>query len=214
MFFRLNLLANSDSGLIQQVLTPTPERALRETLVPTPIPIRVQTRPRAALQTPTPSPHLTIRPTSNPTPWLYFGPSPVPPLLQIPISQHQGPTTTGSTPFMRPSVPQGPRSRRGPTHHHNQKRKKAQEVEVVHYRCSLCQVGCSSELNLRMHFMGHKHKAKLKVVKNNIVSGGISQQQAPKQQKYCELCRIWCTNGSSFRLHLDGKNHILKLHAA
>ncbi|XP_021734092.1 zinc finger RNA-binding protein 2-like [Chenopodium quinoa] len=173
--------------------------------------------PRAILQpTPNVSPGLTVAPTNNPTPRPYFGPRPVQTLQPRPYLQHHGPIT-GSRPLLRPPPFQGPRLKPGAIHYHGHlKRKKPihQQVEAEKYYCELCDVDCTSEFNLRMHFKGHKHKAKQRDANSKKVSAGVVSQQGVKPHKYCELCAIWCTDENSFRLHLDGKSHFLKLHAA
>lgn len=150
---------------------------------------------------------LSVRPIFYPTPSPYFGPREVHPPRQRP--QYAG-QIIGPAPPVR-TLNRGPHPRPGAprhAHHHHQKIKlRHQPPELGDYSCNVCQVECNSEINLRMHLKGHKHKAMLRGAKSkNVVSGG--------EPKYCELCRIWCPDEYGFRLHLNGKNHALKLYAS
>uniref|UniRef100_A0A803L9D6 C2H2-type domain-containing protein n=1 Tax=Chenopodium quinoa TaxID=63459 RepID=A0A803L9D6_CHEQI len=67
---------------------------------------------------------------------------------------------------------------------------------------------CSSIPNLRMHFMGQKHKAQAMKGK------GVGQSMEIETRLYCDLCDIWCMNEFSLKQHVSGKSHTLKLHTA
>ncbi|KNA19115.1 hypothetical protein SOVF_064270 [Spinacia oleracea] len=192
-----NICARNDRDPLPiQVIAPTSSHAPREILQPTQYS----------------SPALTVRPMYNPTPRPYYAPRPVQTPLQSPNSQHNE-LTTRSTPLVRPPLIQSQRSRPGAAHQLARKKRK-KPLQEEDYFCELCEIDCTSEFNLRMHFNGQKHKAKKREANSKKVSESGVSQWGTRQHKYCDLCRIWCTDESSFRLHLDGKNHILKLHAA
>ncbi|KAL9239498.1 hypothetical protein vseg_013812 [Gypsophila vaccaria] len=171
-----------------------------------------------AITTPTPGPFPNpCRPTQvlipNPRPVPYTGPTPAqarPVRPYIPNLHYPRPTLN-STPLTRPSsrlIFSAHQKRKIPIHH------QAKQVHVSSpedFYCDLCQVDCTSEINLRMHLKGHKHKSMLRNAKAKKVAGAPSEAN---DKLHCDLCGIWCQDMHAYTLHLNGKNHYLKLRAA
>lgn len=75
--------------------------------------------------------------------------------------------------------------------------------------CKLCEVPCSGPFCLKQHLKGHKHKAKLQLLKMDRKNGG---EQGNKQPR-CDLCQILCTNEDGLKMHYQGQKHKAKLQA-
>ncbi|XP_047335806.1 uncharacterized protein LOC124939370 [Impatiens glandulifera] len=63
------------------------------------------------------------------------------------------------------------------------------------YSCGLCQVKTSSEMTLKSHFQGMKHKVALTEV-----------FKLEKKELSCSLCNVWCSSKASIQAHLRGKS--------
>ena len=76
--------------------------------------------------------------------------------------------------------------------------------------CKICQVQCSSAFNLKQHFKGRKHKAKVEELELNRKYGGGKANQL----QCCELCKVICMDETLLKQHFQGKKHKHKLQEA
>ncbi|GAB4845420.1 hypothetical protein Ancab_038827 [Ancistrocladus abbreviatus] len=169
---------------------------------------------------PRPRPSLPSLQGSGPIP--RTGPLPRPNLMHQMANSARTPTgRPNMMPRPRPQLKPNTKSNARPLHS-GQKRKEPsnsclhnqppQQLRSFHgghmaeFFCTVCNVDCQSECNMKTHLVGHKHTAKLKLLE----SGSEHGPNLPR----CELCKIWCMNKDALRQHINGRNHILNLHAA
>ncbi|KAK9748100.1 hypothetical protein RND81_02G036100 [Saponaria officinalis] len=173
------------------------------------IAVQSSTTTGTPITTPASGPNLNpCRPTQvlipNPVPVPYTGPNHAQARPHFPNLQHPRPRPM--RPSSRPSY-SSQQKRKIPIH---QQPKRVHVSSPEDFYCNLCQVDCNSEINLRMHLKGHKHKTMLRNAQAKKVTGGPSEAN---NKFHCDLCGIWCLDIHAFNLHLHGKNHFLKLRA-
>lgn len=125
----------------------------------------------------------------------------------------------------------GPRPRPHPTHHpsysgikrkatsgfqhqapHNSKPPQENYIAIDssgNMFCKLCEVPCTGPFCLKQHLKGHKHKAKLQMLKTDRKTGG---EQENKQLR-CDLCQIVCSHEDALKMHYQGQKHKARLQA-
>ncbi|XP_063938308.1 uncharacterized protein LOC108193574 isoform X1 [Daucus carota subsp. sativus] len=75
--------------------------------------------------------------------------------------------------------------------------------------CKLCEVPCTGPFCLKQHLKGHKHKAKLHLLKMDRKNGG----EQVNTQLRCDLCQILCPHEDALKLHYQGQKHKARLQA-
>ena len=88
----------------------------------------------------------------------------------------------------------------------SQSLKTEEQAVVAKFKCEICDVELTSEVDLTNHQGGKKHQSKLA---NNAKDAASSSSQREGQFD-CQLCQISLTGEESLRAHMAGKKHQAK----
>ena len=88
----------------------------------------------------------------------------------------------------------------------SQSLKTEEQAVVAKFKCEICDVELTSEVDLTNHQGGKKHQSKLA---NNAKDAASSFSQREGEFN-CQLCRISLTGEESLRAHMAGKKHQAK----
>eukprot|EP00873_Tetraselmis_striata_P045965 jgi/Tetstr1/466229/TSEL_010786.t1 len=80
--------------------------------------------------------------------------------------------------------------------------------------CQVCNVACTSEIHLEVHFQGRQHKRKSAAL---VAAGGLSHHSFPNRGPspfFCALCGVSATSSDHLASHFRGKQHVRKMRLA
>lgn len=85
------------------------------------------------------------------------------------------------------------------------------------WKCSICQVKCSGELDIRNHLKGRRHQEneeglqgeskEIEGNKNKKVAQLDDKSKRPASRWACSICKAYCTSKSDLDSHLRGRKH-------
>lgn len=81
------------------------------------------------------------------------------------------------------------------------------------FYCKLCNIYATSQQLLELHFIGAKHKKKMKLQTviptkdGNQVDSQFSANRTPSGLFYCSCCDLTVTSDSQLKLHFESKKH-------
>ena len=86
----------------------------------------------------------------------------------------------------------------------------------IAWDCSICQVKCSGELDLKNHLKGRRHQENSVVLRRESKEAEVydkkelqlvDMDQRPASRWNCSVCKANCTSESDLESHLRGRRH-------